>query len=141
MALNLAAAERLAKTLKLIRRDVPKHSRKAFAQFVTNDLKRALIAGVDPYGKPHRPLSAITVRLKGHAEILYHKGKLLRGIRAVVRGANTVIRDATAYGSKHITGDRRPVRAWAPINGIPKHWRAELKLIVAASIKYVQGKS
>lgn len=140
MALNLAAAQKLAKTLSLIRRDVPKHARKAFAQFVTNDLKRALLAGVDPYGKPHRPLAAYTIERKGHAEILYHRGRLLRGMRAVVRGANTVIRDSTSYGSFHITGGKRPVRAWAPINGIPKHWRAELKLIVAASIKYVRGK-
>lgn len=140
MALNLSAATKLAKTLSLIRRDVPKHARKAFAQYVTNDMKRALIAGVDPYGSPHRPLSPITVERKGHGMILYHSGRLLRGMRAVVRGANTLIRDATKYGSYHISGAGVPVRAWAPINGIPKHWREELKKIVAASIKYVGGK-
>lgn len=139
MALNLAAAQRLAKTLDAIRKEAPRATRKRFAQFVTNDLKRALIAGVNPYGTPHAPLSGITIRIKGHAKILWHRGRLLRGMRAVIRGARLLIRDATPYGSRHITGDQRPIRAWAPVNGVPKHWRKELLRIAREEIAPGEG--
>ena len=128
------AAAALAGLMRVVERltYVPREVAKTAAPKLDDLLDEQYEAGVDPYGRPWRPLKSTTLAKGRRPPPLTDTRRLRDGTRAKPGRAGIRLTVAPRYGVFHQYGfrvgrARVAPRRILPTNGMPAAWRAVLK--------------
>ena len=138
LAKAIARIGRLQKTIEELA-TLPRAVARISAPKLSKLMAKQFSSGCDPYGRPWRPITATTKRLrKGRkgGRPLTDTGRLRAGTGVSVTRSGAKLVIGAPYGAFHQTGTKNmPARRIFPQFGLPAAWRAVLQDTARAELR------
>ncbi len=127
LARAIARIGRLQKTIEELA-TLPRAVATIAAPKLSKLVAKQFSSGSDPYGRPWRPISATTKRLRKGGRPLTDTGRLRAGTGVSVTRSGCKLVLGAPYGYFHQVGTRNmPARRIFPQFGLPASWRTVLR--------------